>query len=241
MNYIKEFCRSNDRTYLQKYYASDHYVQMYSKPKPEWTRKFNIIAQMMKMEFGTRVLDVGCASKMFRPYTVERGGIYKGLDISPGFQPDYLCDAENMDAIGDNEFDWVVLSDVLEHLPNPTKALRESRRVGLNVIAVLPNWYHLDRFTFLPHHPNDRHLVRMSPHKWINMFRQVGFKIVRVRGFFYVPSIAFRPLPGLGTIDRFLRECTLLIVLSDIIDERFSERPVVRFLGQEIIVVATKP
>lgn len=125
-------------------------MKTYEKLDPKWLKEFAIMMKLMNLTKGEKVLDVGCASQMFKPYVEKEGAIYRGLDISEGFKPDYVCDAEDMSAVRDNEFDWVVLSDILEHLPAPLRAIREAYRIGRKVIAVVPNWYQLDRFSFLP-------------------------------------------------------------------------------------------
>ena len=162
-----------------------------------------------------------------------------GLDISEGFQPDYICDAEDMSIIGGDEFDWVVLSDILEHLPNPGRTLTEAYRIAKKAIAVVPNWYRLERFLFLPRHPNDRHITRKPPKGWLEEFEKAGFEITQVRGFFYVPSIAFYPVLPIVAIDHILRTRPFLI-FDNLINKHFADKSLFRFLGQELIIVGKR-
>ena len=236
MGLIEKHKSTRDKKYLHNHYRSDGYLKIYSKPKRKWLRKFEVMIKLMSLKKGEKVLDVGCASQIFKPYVEKCGGIYKGLDISEGFQPDYVCDAEDMSIIDDDEFDWVVLSDILEHLPNPKRTIAEAYRIAKKVIAVVPNWYRLERFSFLPRHPNDRHITRKPPKGWLEEFEKTGFEITQVKGFFYVPSIAFYPVLPLVAIDRIFRTRPFLI-FDSLVDKHFSDKNFIRYLGQELIIV----
>ena len=238
-SYIQAFRKTNNKEHLERYYSQASYKKIYAKPKPKWLKKFAIMTPLMDLSEGDKVLDVGCASQMFRPYVEAQSAVYKGLDVAQSFTPDYVCDAADMSPIKDDSFDWVVLSDILEHLPDYAAALREAHRIADRVIAVLPNWYRLERFAFLPRHPHDRHLVRFSPRGWIEQFERAGFEIVHLQGFFYVPSVAFYPVMPLKIIDRLFRVAPFR-KLSNVIDNRFADWPIIKFCGQELIIVGRK-
>jgi ubiquinone/menaquinone biosynthesis C-methylase UbiE len=238
-NWVKKYRDTKNKEYLHNYYRRDNYLRIYSKPKQKWLRKFEVMIKLMSLKRGEKVLDVGCASKIFKPYVEECGGIYKGLDISEGFQPDYICDAEDISIIGDDEFDWVVLSDILEHLPNPKRTIAEAYRIAKKVIAVVPNWYRLERFSFLPRHPSDRHIIRKPPKGWVADFEKAGFEITLMQGFFYVPSVAFYPVIPLVAIDYLFRTKPFLI-FDNLINKHFADKRLFRFLGQELIILAKR-
>ncbi|MFC2078683.1 class I SAM-dependent methyltransferase [Candidatus Bipolaricaulota bacterium] len=238
-DHIRRWRETGDKEHLFNFYRREEYGRIYAKPRRKWSRKLQLLAELMQIGPDETVLDVGCASKILKQFVEERGGSYKGLDIAGGFDPDYLCDAEDMSLIGDDEFDWVVLADVLEHLPHPELAIREAFRVGRKVIAVLPNWYRLERIRFLPRDPGDRHITRKHPSGWIDDFRSAGFCITHLRGFHYAPSVAFIPVLPLRAVDHFFR-LKPFDRISACVDERFADKRLIRFLGQEIIVVAGK-
>lgn len=236
-NYIKLYKQSGDEKYLKAYYENEGYQDIYKKIKPKWKEKFRIITQVMKLEDGDRVLDIGCASKILKPYIEQKGAIYKGLDIASGFQPDYVSNAETLEGVSDNSFDWAVVSDLLEHVHNPSAVLHSARRVSNQVLAVVPNWYRLERFgSLLPRNPNDRHLHKLPPKKWLKLFEEAGLSVSYVQGFFYVPSIAFYPFRILNVIDRVFRFAPFRLI-SKPIDNYFSDWPIIRFLGQELIII----
>ena len=114
-----------------------------------------------------RILDVGCGRVILPALLRERGWEAHGLEFSetaarhardelrlPIFVGDFL-----ESPYADSSFDAIVLSHVLEHVPDPVATIRKARQVlrpgGLLVIAV-PNfeslqarftgrhWFHLD-------------------------------------------------------------------------------------------------
>ena len=238
-NHIELYQQTGNKEYLRAHYERDAYQHIYSRIKPKWKAKFQVLVRIMRLRPGDRVLDVGCASKMFKPYVEQTGALYRGLDIAAGFEPDYVSDAETLEGVSDDAFDWVVMSDLLEHLASPVAALRSARRASHRVLAVVPNWYRLERFgALLPRNPNDRHLHKLPPSEWIQLFRTAGLTVSHVQGFFYVPSVAFYPARPLSLIDRLFRTAPFRLI-SKPVDHYLSHWPVVRVMGQELIIVGT--
>ena len=54
---------------------------------------------------------------------------YPELSEQEIIPPDIISDAENLESISDESMDFIVAGQVLEHLPNPIKALKEFYRV----------------------------------------------------------------------------------------------------------------
>jgi O-antigen biosynthesis protein len=107
---------------------------------------------------GKRVLEVGCASGHVTRALVAQGNTVVGVEIDPEAAKTAAEDAErvvvgdleDMDLdveLGGDQFDVVVLGDVLEHLRDPLPILRSARRLlvpkGFIVIS-LPNVAHAD-------------------------------------------------------------------------------------------------
>ena len=103
----------------------------------------------------------------------------------------------------DNSFDIVIIKHIVEHLPNPEKAIAEIGRItipGGVLILATPNldsllkpwkgekWIGYQDPTHISLHP---------PASWLNWIQESGFSLMRVfaDGFWDVPYIRFLPNP----------------------------------------------
>lgn len=234
MSLISEFNRTKNKKYLQEFYNQESYKKELSKITPKLKRKFKLIVKLMNVKKGDKILDVGCGPKQLKPFIERFGGEYYGLDLGTRFNPNFVCDAEELSKIN-VKFDWIIFADILEHIPHPEKAVEEAFKIGENVIAVCPNLYRLNSLTFLPSHPNDKHIIKKTPFNWLKLFGK--HKIVYVRGFFYCLSVAF--WPKMGIIDMFFRIYPFLLI-SDFFDKYLADKRIFKYLGQELIIVAKK-
>jgi SAM-dependent methyltransferase len=110
------------------------------------------------MEHRGEVLDIGCAGGMFDLLSKEGGIMGVGLDVSiaslreakrasPGF--DFVLASAMRLPWLDSSFDTILMLDVLEHVPDDSKALQEVGRVlrpGGRLILSVP---HKGRFGWL--------------------------------------------------------------------------------------------
>jgi len=234
---ISEFRKTKDKETLKQFYEQESYKEVFTKLKPKWKRKFKLIIKLMDLKPGEKVLDVGCAAKHLKSLIEEKGAIYTSFDLSKNFKPDIVGDAEDMHMIKDDSYDWVVFADILEHIPNPEKAVKEAYRVSKKVIAIVPNLYRLNSLTFLPSHPNDKHIIKLRPKQWLKFFYGASWNVYHVRGFFYCISLAF--WPKMGIIDKFFSLWPFLKI-SDFFDRFLSTKAIFKYLGQELVIVAKK-
>lgn len=235
-NNILRFQQTGDKRYLRLHYDSLRYLRVHATVTPRLAAKFEVMIEEMEPLIGQSVLDIGCAASHFRSYVLNHGGIYLGVDIARHFAPGIVADAERL-CFARGTFDWMVLADVLEHLPNPRLAIQEAARIGRAVIAIVPNWYRLDRFEWLPHSPHDRHITHLSPSKWIKLFEGSGFQITSLRGFYYVPSVAFYPWLPLRAAEKVFHTWPF-VRIGKMMEKRYSKHPTLRFMGQELLIVA---
>src|SRR5947208_3584978 len=92
-----------------------------------------------------KILDIGCnAGHVFPPGTADN---VTGLDIDQWKVPHYGGGFQQGDAANlpfpDQSFDCAVLAEILEHVPDPVKVLKEARRVAKVVVFTVPyeyNW-----------------------------------------------------------------------------------------------------
>jgi SAM-dependent methyltransferase len=76
---------------------------------------------------GLRILDVGCGVKPYLPYFATAAE-YVGLDVADNPLADLQGSAEEL-PVDDASFDIVLCLQVLEHLEDPARAVRELHRV----------------------------------------------------------------------------------------------------------------
>jgi SAM-dependent methyltransferase len=112
-----------------------------------------------------RVLDVGCGEKPYLPFfaSVEE---YVGLDVEPTQWADLVGRVEELPA-EDASFDVVLCLQVLEHVDDPARAVRELRRVtrpGGRVLAATHGVY--------PYHPAPQDLWRWTHAGLDRLFRE---------------------------------------------------------------------
>lgn len=159
-----------------------------------------------------RVLDIGCGNARDIVRIAEQGGEVFGVDISAGMIAAARQELERigMDSITlqvgdatsldfpDASFDKVLCSEVIEHIPDASRALRELWRVlrprGRLVLST-PNkasWYGLERYWVW-----EGLLRRKWPHpcdEWRNMtevialLEQNGFRVSEQRSVCFVPG-----------------------------------------------------
>lgn len=96
---------------------------------------------------GRKILDLGCATGGYCCNLNNLGFKCTGVDINPEYiektrENDveaYTMDAYNLE-FPDNTFDTVLLFEILEHVDNPHKILKESKRVAKkNILITVPN------------------------------------------------------------------------------------------------------
>jgi SAM-dependent methyltransferase len=76
---------------------------------------------------GLRILDVGCGVKPYLPFFASARE-YVGVDVVPNPHADVIAPIEEL-PFEDGAFDVVLCIQVLEHVDDPARAVRELRRV----------------------------------------------------------------------------------------------------------------
>ena len=107
------------------------------------------------------------------------------LNLDKSSNPDYCCNAEDI-PVSDSTYDFVLLCEILEHLENPEKVLREAYRIlnarGVFVLSV-PFLYpvHADPFDY----------QRWTKSKLVKTLDGIGFKNVNASTMGGVGSVMY--------------------------------------------------
>lgn len=123
-----------------------------------------------------RVLDVGCGVQPYRAFLGPNVTEHVGIDRTGAFaQPDLEGDALNL-PVPDACFDAALSTQVLEHVPDPQRALRELARVlrpGGTLILTCPGVW--------PHHEEPYDFYRYTRFGLEHLLKEAGFRIMELK------------------------------------------------------------
>lgn len=147
------------------------------------------------------VLDIGCRDGELSSF-LPTGCKYVGVDISASrtkrlrsMKFDVYCFniCNKLPRQLENKFDYVVVGELLEHLPNPFNALlniRKSLKKNGILLGTTPNPYSLDRImrTFFSINRTDDHVLLFDVEELSNMLKFAGFNplIIKRKSFMWV-------------------------------------------------------
>lgn len=123
------------------------------------------------------LLDAGCGAMPYREEAIAGGLQYVGVDLNPIGVGAIRADLRDLSMFADSTFDTALITEVLEHLSEPSRTLSELHRVlkpGGTMIVTVP---HLSRLHEMPHdyfrftEQGLRHLLEVS-----------GFIVLEARG-----------------------------------------------------------
>jgi methionine biosynthesis protein MetW len=122
------------------------------------TRGFSLRNKLMPRETlclkwiepNSKVLDVGCGnSRLLYELKKDKNCEVLGLDVSPlvaeslarvGIPVKVVDIAKtNFDFINDQEFDYIILNEILEHITNPEEVITQIKSKGKKLILSIPN------------------------------------------------------------------------------------------------------
>jgi len=150
------------------------------------------------------LLEIGCGAGTFLKQMTEIGWKCWGADVSPLVVerarknvPQATILQSSFEELSPKEtFDMIMMSNVLEHLPDPVSAVRKCFELlapGGKLIIILPNidsfeaklfgryWIGLD----IP-----RHMVHFREHVILRLLKTIGFSVVKIRPAMFASSIS---------------------------------------------------
>jgi SAM-dependent methyltransferase len=156
-------------------------------------------------------LDVGCGHKPYEKTFFAGAEKYVGMDyLTDRSTPDVVGSATDI-PLGDASFDTVVSTEVLEHVPDPLKALREMHRVlkpGGHLILSTPMYW--------PRHEVPYDYFRYPYDGLLHLVKSAGFELVhlynRGRSYTFIGQVIqktqpFNMKPIRWLINRFFLWC----------------------------------
>lgn len=110
-----------------------------------------IVPAILKRARGN-VIDVGCGDMPFKKFIVQVADRYDTIDVERRVpEVTFTSDIHDMNVLADGSYDTAICLEVIEHVPDPFRALRELARVvkpGGYLILSAP---HLSRLHEEPH------------------------------------------------------------------------------------------
>lgn len=147
--------------------------------KKNWMtcRRWYLDFYLETIDWSGDVLDIGGKKTNKRGYfspPYDKCKSWKYLNNDNTVSPDYLASADAM-PLADRSFDMVLMTEVIEHLREPEKAISEAYRVlrknGL-FIASAPFLY--------PIHADPDDFQRWLPSKYNQILKEVGFSSISI-------------------------------------------------------------
>ncbi len=157
LDVIIELLRTRRHRFLDRHQDSgDWYNRMFSAASYSL---WSVSRPVMERHCRGSTLDAGSGRGAWRETIRQTGAEYESVDVAPrgGDTPTWIADVTDMPEIPDSRYDTVVCHQVLEHVRNPDRAMREFHRVlraGGTLVLSVP---HLSRRHELP-----RDYIRVS-------------------------------------------------------------------------------
>lgn len=219
------------------------------------TGKLSMIDKLVRsrLENQPTILEIGCGSGNLLLEAVVRGSLPVALDISfrsltfvrdrlaesqdkPNSSRNFLC----IQAIGESlplsseTFDWVLLSEVIEHLAEPEIIISEAKRVlrpGGHLLVTTPNYrslwplleWGIDRLNLAPKMAGEQHISQFHAESLERMLTTAGMKTHQLGSIYFLS-------PFFSLFSSKLAECQLARELGNPAS-----------LGMILVAIACKP
>ena len=206
-------CTINPMPFDENYFSTHTYANItFAKYSMYWwSNRFNAILARRYGKRGTRLLEIGVGMGHLVGQLEDTFTTY-GMDLNHWAvkQSKAVIDKTNLQTASaqelpykDGAFNVVIIKHIVEHLPDPQKAIQEIGRVterGGMLILATPNLDSLlkpwkgDQWIG---YQDPTHISLKRPAEWLEMIRSAGFSPLKIfsDGFWDVPYIRFVPRP----------------------------------------------
>jgi len=205
-----------------KFGLNDYYIGIYQMYSSHACR-ISIIKKWLKLIKTGNFCEVGCGFGYFTHFVAKKGIPSTGIDISENKLKIarriaeknklnckfYRMDAQNLDFKG-NSFNWVLSSQVLEHVPDDLKMISELYRISKKyTILTVPKkalfWELLDSSSHIRSFdkPGHGHLREYTTKNIIEKVNKVGFKVLEMKYAGFISpriDIIFNKIPFMQAI-----------------------------------------
>lgn len=145
---------------------------------PDWLILREIATHVQRCLGGVgcgKLLDLGCGDRPYQIYAPPTLTAWIGLDVPGNPTADAHGSAESL-PFGNESFDVILCTEVLEHLSEPSAAVAEMARVlrpGGHVILSTPLYF--------PIHEEPYDFFRYTPYGLQYLFEKAGFEILTLK------------------------------------------------------------
>jgi len=123
------------------------------------------------------LIDIGCGDMPYRDVIARYVSRYDSLDVErrvPGVT--FVSDVQDMDVVADESYDSAVCFEVLEHVPDPIKALSEIHRILKENGVLILTAPHLSRVHEAPYD-----FFRYTQYGLVSLLKNTGFNILEIK------------------------------------------------------------
>ena len=138
---------------------------------------YQLLLPLIRQYARGKFIDLGCGTAPFWYAVVEQVESYHGVDLWPrSDKVTFAGDVQRLDMVQDNHYDSAICIEVLEHLPEPGRAIAAFQRIlkpgGVVVISVP----HLSRLHDIPHD-----YYRFTEYGLRYLLAQGGLEVVHIQ------------------------------------------------------------
>ena len=159
------------------------------------------IKELLPLIQGQKILDIGCGSGHFVDTLIKNNYLAVGIDIIPEFielaQKKYQGKFLTADAcklpFKNKEFNTVFIRNVLEHIKDDKKALKEALRVGEKIIVIVPHTTPKElkiRGLIFSHYQDKSHLRTYTPKSLKKSIKNANGQLIKTIFIEKLPSIS---------------------------------------------------
>lgn len=179
------------------------------------------LGRRAELRDGARVLDLGCADLHYRRLLPDHVD-YRGADLVGNPWADYELSPDGTVPVPDATFSLVLSTQVLEHVPDPRRYLRECWRLLEPGGTLL-----LTTHGIMYYHPDPEDYWRWTGEGLAKIIREAGFDIEEIRGLMGLVAAALQLLQdgSLRWVPRPVRRPYIVVMqaLMALTDRRYSE------------------